>query len=122
MDATATDIIMLLGTTISAFIASFFGYKKLVKKTDGDFQQVLLNDVNSQNAELRKYLSDELKESVEKYKKTTNELENKIQSKENEITNLKIEKEKLQILLVKIRIMLLKNGLDEVVKEIDNLT
>lgn len=107
-----TTLLTIVSTVATAYIAAYFGYKQVQKKSESEMHTTLMTDVNSQNAELRQYLSDQLKEANEKHRKIVEEFEHKFRLQEEEIQQLKRDREHLQMKIFKIRLLIVKYGIE----------
>lgn len=110
--AIPSEFFVAIGSIVSGFVAAYFGYKKVSKKSEDELQKSLMADVNAQNAELREYLSNELKAALEKHKEMVQSFEEKIKEQQEEIQLLKRDRERLQMKIFKLRLCMVKYGIN----------
>ena len=120
-DPILIPIITQIGVIISGFIAAYFGYKKAKQKSHDEIQTQLMASVNAQNSELRTYLSEKLKEEMEKHRVTIETFEAKMKMQEDEINLLKRDRERLMMKIFKLRVAMLKYGIEITDAELDEL-
>lgn len=120
-DQALISIFTQIGIIISGFIAAYFGYKKVKQKSHDEIQTQLMASVNAQNSELRTYLSEKLKEEMEKHRVTIETFEAKMKMQEDEINLLKRDRERLMMKIFKLRVAMLKYGIEITDAELDEL-